>query len=203
MKKKKYFLLMLIGLIVILSGCMSLKREFPAISTYSLDLGKLYSGKPKSTGIVLMIKRFNVSSRFEGKNLVYRTGEYRYESDYYHRFLISPATMFTEQVLMWLSASEKIKNVTKLGSNLPSDYILQGEIIELYGDFRRENNPKAVLTVQLALIKQRKKREAVFQKIYSQKINLSQKSVNELISAYNQGFKNILEEFEEDLEKVL
>ncbi len=53
----------------------------------------------------LEVHRFSVDSAFATRNLVYRLGEFKYETDYYRQFLIAPGIMITERTRDWLAHS--------------------------------------------------------------------------------------------------
>ena len=60
--------------------------------------------------------------------------------------------MVTAEVVKWLQASGLFKTVLDTPSQVLPDYVLEGAVSSLYGDFRDLDNPKAVLEIQFFLI---------------------------------------------------
>jgi cholesterol transport system auxiliary component len=187
--------------IVFITGCASFNKPYPEITNYSLEVTRDLDATKEEEAMSLKVKLFSVSPRFDTKILVYKTDNFVYETDYYNRFMSFPSYMFTEQIAGWLAASPKIKYVadTRLGS--PADYVLNGKILEMYGDFRNKEQAKAALKIEMVFLDERGDNpEVVVQKIYSQEIALDEPTVSALIDGFNQGLENILLDFESDLE---
>ena len=200
--RKTVFLLLSIVFIA-LAGCLGISQPYPDITMYSLNLERK-ADQPKEEGaLALKMTTFYVSPRFESKSLVYKTSDFVYETDYYNKFMVSPSSMISEQVNQWLSASPKIKYLADSRFSRHVDYTLEGDVLELYGDFRDKDKPKAVLTIELGLLDEAKSPpETVLQEIYSQEIVLDERSVSKLINAFNQGLRNIMLDFEADLDSI-
>ena len=185
---------------ILTAGCLGISQPYPDITMYSIHLEREPSQSKEEGALALKMKKVYVSPRFESKSLVYKTSNHVYETDYYNRFMIAPSTMVTEQVSQWLASSPKIRYLADSRFAREVDYTLEGKVLELYGDFRNEGNPKAVLTVEMVLLDEKESPpKAIIQEIYNQEILLNEASVSELIAALNQGFENIMQEFESDL----
>ncbi len=186
----------------VVSGCASMRPRHE-VMTYTLDLARGPGAAADASTIVLHIGRFDVSRRYEGESLVYRTGEFEYEADYYNRFLTPPGTMIREQVKKWLSRSPIVADVADRRSGSRADYTLEGEVIELYGDFRDKAAPAAVVEMQMMLLKEGEPRtEIVFQETYSQKVPLEQTSVRMLLAGFKEALLAIMADFEADLAAI-
>ena len=192
--------ILLIFCVVFIAGCMGLRQPYPEITMYSLESGRDFDVAREEGAIALKIKLFAISPRFDTKSLVYKTGEFVYETDYYHRFMTPPAYMITEQIARWLAASPKVKYVADTRFERPIDCTLDGRIVEVYGDFSNKDEAKAVLRIEMVLLDEKEvKPEVIIQKIYSQEIVLKDPTVSALISGFNQGLQNIMTDFESDL----
>ena len=144
-----------------------------------------------------------VSPRFEGKELVYRTGDTRYESDFYHAWFVSPSAMLTQQVQNWLRNALLFESVVATPSYLDATHILEGTVTALYGDYRQQGEHKAVVGMHIVLIEDNSTRAAmVFQHDYHQRVELTETSPDELTRGWNQGLQQILMTLEEDLRRV-
>jgi hypothetical protein len=118
----------------------------------------LLSKEPAFAGR-LDIRRLGVAPAFSGRNLVYRMSEAAYETDFYNLFLVNPGEMVTQQVRDWVDRANLFAALTVPGSRLESDYTLEGQVVELYGDFE-QGRGAAVITLQLFLVRKRNENPA-------------------------------------------
>jgi ABC-type uncharacterized transport system auxiliary subunit len=152
--------------------------------------------------VILDVYSFNIASTFGNKSLVYRKSGSEYETDFYNKFLISPDDMITEKTRAWLSESGLFEIVAEPGSYVDVSHALQGSIIELYGDFRVKNAPKAVMKIRLFLVDLSDK-IVVFNKTYEAVSEVEDRTAESLVSGLNNCLMNILTNLEEDLSKEL
>ncbi len=83
-----------------------------------------------------------------------------------------------------------------------ADYQIEGNIIELYGDYRNEPSAQAVLSIQLFLIKLSEDGsdpEILLSKTYSSTQSIGQASPQNLMNGWNLALEDILGEFLKDL----
>jgi hypothetical protein len=80
------------------------------------------------------------------------------------------------------------------------DYTLEGNVSELYGDFRSSNTPKAVLGIQFFLISKNSK--ILFQNNYREEIVLNSNSPQDLANGWNEALEQILTALAGDLKNV-
>ncbi len=186
------------------SGCVNLNKEVPVKTAYSLDVLRQGSDPVAQTKSVLEIRKFRVAPPFEGRGLVYRMGEQRYESDYYHEWFISPNAMVTQQVQNWLTAASLFEHVLASGSTAEETHLLEGTVTALYGDFRDPAALKAVLGIQIVLLDAGSLDSGIlFQRDYRREIALAVPTPDVLVKGWNDTLREILTAAEEDLAKVL
>ncbi|MCI0428898.1 MAG: ABC-type transport auxiliary lipoprotein family protein [Nitrospiraceae bacterium] len=188
---------------LVLSGCVSLAKSFPDKQYYALEV--IRHGEPgvPATGAVLDVRGLLVSPRFEGKELVYRTGDTRYESDFYSAWFVSPSAMLTQQVRDWLTRARLFEHVVSTSSYLDATHILEGTMTALYGDYRQQGEHKAVVGMHLVLIEDTSPRTTiVFQHDYQQMVELSETTPDALTRGWNQGLEQIFMALEADLRRV-
>ena len=80
---------------VTFSGCGS--RQAYNKKHYVLSATRQSQPARARADFILEVRRFTIDSAFAGKGLVYRTGQFEYESDFYSEFLVSPSAMMTEK----------------------------------------------------------------------------------------------------------
>ena len=189
--------------LLVLSGCVSLAKSFPDKHYYALEVTR--NGQPgvPVPGAVLDVRGLFVSPRFEGKELVYRTGDTRYESDFYNEWFVSPSAMLTQQIQDWLRQARLFEHVVVTPSYMDATHILEGTVTALYGDYRQQGGQKAVVGMHIVLIEDTSTRTAmVFQRDYQQMVELTETSPDELTRGWNQGLQQIFIALEDDLRRV-
>jgi cholesterol transport system auxiliary component len=183
-----------------LSDCGNiLKKEFPQKKYFILepDYSKINQNSKHFNSISVV--RVKISPYFEGKNFVYRQGEFNYESDFYNEFLVFPSNSFLECTTRWLSESNTAEILTNTINE--DTYLLFVSIDSLYIDFRNEKSPRSVLEIQFSLQKNNEQ-ELVFKKKYSTEGKVEVISPEEIIKSWNMGLTDILQKFESDLRKI-
>ncbi|HPS55538.1 MAG TPA: hypothetical protein PLP05_08070 [Sedimentisphaerales bacterium] len=148
----------------------------------------------------ICVKTFEIASPFDSDCFVYKRANNDYETDYYNRFVTCPDLLITQQCQKWLEKSGIFSNVLSCSSAVTADYILEGNVISLYGDFSEEKPTFAVMQIRFFLIKETgDKALVVFNKEYNEKIEVAAASPADIVSGYDKCLANILNSFEKDL----
>ena len=190
-------------LFVLSAGCVSLERSYPEKRYFVVELGE-NAQQPNPAGEkTLLVSGLRISPRYADKSFVYRTSESGYESDFYNQFLTSPETMLSEEVRKGLAASPAFKYVVGPSSQLQPNYVLEGSVNALYGDFRNLDKPAAVLEIEFFLHNEDSTNPGVvMQKRYVKTVSLSGRSPDALVKGWSQALGAVLTELNSDLEKV-
>jgi len=184
---------------VVLAGCFAPEREWPLRRQYVLDVNRA-GERPAAGSSVLKVRRFRISSPFEGTSFVYRTGGVSYESDFYNGFLSPPAAMITEEVRQWLGASGAFGTVVDAASRADAPWVLEGNIVALYGGYTDAGKPEAVMEIQIFLLDEAGPASPVaFSGNYRAVSALESNSPAALAAGLNDCLQNILKEIERDL----
>lgn len=137
--------------VLFLAGC-GLSR--PPLERQSFLLQPLRQGQvaavPAAT--TLRIGRIEVAAPFDGRGLVYRRDEQRYETDSYNEFAADPADMIAAAAADWLRRSGTYRQVLEqraVGGDAGAQH-LDGIVSALYVDFR-QSPASAVLAVRWRL----------------------------------------------------
>jgi hypothetical protein len=185
---------------VLLPGCMHFQKSFPDIKTYCLDAG---SGEHAVyTGPVISVRLNPISSvsQFADRYLTYRTDEIRYESDFYNQFMASPAVMIKDQAQVWLKGSPAIEFVLPADVATNPYYLIDGKVLEFYGDYRKTDQPKAVFKMEWTVSKSDTEGiKVLFQKVYPEAVSIPGTSPRLLVEGWNRTLVKVLSEFEGDL----
>jgi cholesterol transport system auxiliary component len=188
---------------LLITGCTASSSVVSEQNHYVLDVQRPEGIKSTGGKGVLKIKRLSISSRFESYQFVYRITDLKYESNFYNKFFASPASLITEETRQWLGQSGIFSSVVNMLSAADYDYILEGHIEALYGDYRKKDERQAVLEIRYAIIDASLSREKIaFEKTYAAVAPLPVDTPSGLAEAMNVCMAQILTSLEADL-KVL
>jgi ABC-type uncharacterized transport system auxiliary subunit len=183
-------------------GCVDLKESYPDWRYYSMEVVRTGASRTGDTKAVLRVRRFSASQMYDGREMVTRTGESTYESDYYNVLFIPPAVQVGEQTRRWLQGSGLFGHVVGTGSSVGETQTLEGNLVSLYGDYRNPEAPNAFIEVQFVLVNVAADPVSVrFQKTYRQEIPVEKRDPAMLVKGWDEGLRRILVALEEDLAK--
>jgi cholesterol transport system auxiliary component len=186
------------------AGCIHTEKAYPIKRQYVLDVTRNSPTPASPEAKSVKVRRFLVSSRFEGGELVYRTSDVTYESDFYNEFFTHPALMITEEVRRWLDASGVFGHVVDAATSIEAAYRLEGVVSSLHGDYRDRNAPRAVLEVQFLLVDAAGPKESVvFRKTYTAVSPVASRGPAELVGGLGASLAQVLTAFEQDLREAL
>ena len=186
----------------LLPGCIRLEQRAPEKVSYVLAAERPASSSRAKIPGVLQVTPLRISPRFASRSFVYRQSESRYQADFYHEFLVSPASLAQEETVRWLSASGIFSTVSSSSGPLTPDYVLQAKIIDLYGDFRSQQ-PAGVLEMAFLLLDQRTADIAILlNRSYRFESPLDSTSADALVDGWNTALSRILANLERDLGNI-
>lgn len=146
-----------LGLAAVAGAGCSLRRETLPRRTFVLQAPEAESaGRAGTSGVapagVLLVRLFRVAPAYDARAFVIRRGDAEFTSDAYHGFLGSPGPMLTEAFAARIRGLGVFTLVTTGGSQVAPTHALEGEVTELYGDYRDSAKPMAVLGIELRLL---------------------------------------------------
>ena len=188
------------------AGCANVNKPYPERAYYQFDVS--YSGHPTSPikGTILGIKRLSVSPGSQGLEFIYRTSEFKYQSDFYNQFFRPPGALITEVVTRWFTDAGVFEDVLGQLSQAFPNYVLEGNIVKIYGDYRNSAAPSAVMEIQFSLLKLTDNEDTpivVTSNTYSVEKPISSRDPKALMLGWNQALEEILGEFLKDVKNNL
>jgi hypothetical protein len=156
-----------------------------------------------ATTRVLGIKNLQIAAPFEGRSLVYRTGDNAYVRDPYAEFLDAPAESLLATIREWLRGNADFAAVIQPGSSLMPNTLAEIEVARLYGDFRQSQRPVAVLTMRFLFFDapQGLPGKVLMEREYARFIPLKSSTPAALMEGWNQALKEILTQAMSDFRK--
>ena len=190
--------LLSVGVSFLLISCAPTR---PPIETSSWQVLPVRTGavrKPHSN-VWLKVGAFNVSPPYDGRSLVYRLGDQRYETDFYNGYVSLPSEMIGNATRQWINQSGIFSMTVGEGNTLFPYYTLQASVDEFYGDYRIR--PEAVVSIEffLTTTTTAKKDPIISKNRYTKRVVLKDNTPHALVAGQQQAFEEILNQFEGDL----
>ena len=154
--------------------------------------------KPRSD-YILKIGTVAVTSPYDGKSLVYRLGDQRFEKDFYNVYTVLPSEMIASAEQQWLNQANIFAAAVGQNTSFFPDFTLQTIVSEFYGDYR--TRPEAVVSVEffLSVSTNGKGNPLIGSNRYTKRIPLKNNTPESLILGQQQALAEIFKEYEAQL----
>jgi cholesterol transport system auxiliary component len=182
---------------VALAGC-SLTRPAPVKNTFLLDppLPPAAAAAKPST---LRIGTFNVAAPYRDRTFTYRTGDVKFESDFYNEFFVPPGPMIAQATTKALAGAQAFARVVPAGTAPEDgDFVLEGFVADLYAD-TREKPPAAVVGINFYLTRTTFPSAVVWSRDYRERVPLAAATPEALAQAWNEALGRVLAALARDL----
>jgi cholesterol transport system auxiliary component len=148
----------------------------------------------------LKLSRFVVAAAFGSTALSYRQTDARYVSDFYFEYFVAPAPMLTDAATVWLAAAGIFRDVFPPSASPEGDFLLEGFVSELYGDFRDESHPAATITAKFFLSDNRSTTGIpIWQREYTQRVALRDRAPEAVATGLSAAWTAMLADLGRDL----
>jgi len=182
-----------------LTGCLSR----PALNkqTFAFDVIPVSATNAQSSDRVLAIRTLQIAPPFEGRQLVYRTGENAYERDPHAEFLDAPTDQLLAEVREWWQVNGGFGAVVEADSALKPNLVVEITVTRLYGDFRQPERPLAVMSMRFMFFDAPHgiPGKLLLQQEYARSIPLSRPNATALVVGWNQALAEILSQVSSEL----
>lgn len=199
-------LILIASVLIFAAGCANLDKPYPERTYYQFEIN--YQGQKNTPvpGTILDIRRIEVSPGSEGLEFIYRTGEFKFHSDFYNQFFRPPGSLITDATTSWFSGSGLFEDVLGQLSQAYANYVIEGNVVKLYGDYRSGVSPKAVMEIQFFLLKNTDDDNSpiiVASGTYNVERPISGRDPKALMAGWNQALIQILQDFQKDVKQNL
>lgn len=186
------------ALALTLAAC-SLSRPAPVKRTFLLEPSAPAAvAAPKAA--TLRVGSVNVAAPYRGKAFVYRQDDLKFEADFYSEFFVAPAAMLSEATAKALASSGAFRRVIPPGATDEGDFVLDGFVVDLYGDARDPAKPAAVLSATFYLSRANVLMPSViWSREYRQRVPVAEPGPEALARAWNSALATILADLARDL----
>jgi hypothetical protein len=138
---------------------------------------------------------------FDGKSLVYRLGDQRYEKDFYNIYSSLPNEMVGNATRQWMNNAHIFAMTVGQGNSFFPYYTLQATVEDFYGDYRVR--PEAVVTIEffLTVTNGAKTNPVIGTNRYSKRVALKDNTPAALVLGQQEALADILSQYEVQLYK--
>jgi uncharacterized lipoprotein YmbA len=161
------------------------------------------SGPPLKarTSYWLKIGSVSVAAPYDGRSLVYRLGDQRFEKDFYNVYTTLPAEMIANAERQWINQSGIFAAAVGQSNSFFPYYTLQATVNEFYGDYRVR--PEAVVSIEFFLTAENggKGNPIIGSNRYTKRIALKDNTPAALVLGQQQALAEIFKEYEVQLDK--
>lgn len=187
---------------ICLAACSLPSRE--AVTPTSWMVSPERTGAPLTprTPHWLKVGAVSVAPPFDGKSLVYRLGDQRYEKDFYNIYAAIPSEMIANAERQWLNKANIFSAAVGQGNAFFPYYTLQATVNDFYGDYRVK--PEAVVSVEFFLTVEYgggKNNPLIGANSYTKRVALKDNTPEALVQGQQQALAEILKEYEAQLYK--
>lgn len=178
---------------LVLVAC-SIGKPVPQATTYVIEpptpaASQAAAQRPDALGMGSV----RVAAAYSGHALVYRMQDVQYTSDPYNAFIAEPAAILGNQMAQWLDRASPFRTVAQPGGTQTAPYVLEATVTELYGDFRPNQTPAAVIAIQFVLVDMTGTRSrVVLERTLSSRVDLPQASPDALVRGYGTALAEVL-----------
>ena len=161
------------------------------------------SGEPlkNRSSLWLKIGSVSVAPPYDGRSLVYRLGDQRFEKDFYNVYTTLPADMISNAERQWINKSGIFSAAVGQSNSFFPYYTLQATVNEFYGDYRVK--PEAVVSMEffLTVTNSGKGNPLIGSNRYTKRIALKDNTPEALVMGQQQALAEIFKEYEVQLDK--
>ena len=213
MKNKKGFFmerfkktsLFLMGVSILLSGCVNLKHPVNKIDYYTLE-----STPPKLSGLkplshVIKLVHFTALPTYNTRRIIYRDRSFKRDSYVYSRWRANPGALVTHILNRDIRHSHLFKAILTSDSRFASSYILEGTVDEFF-EWDMKETWKAVLSLSITLMDETKidtREKILFQNTYREETLCKRKNPRALAEAMSLAMSEISGQIIKDVYECL
>ena len=185
-------------------SCLNTHRMYPEKKYYLLEINQTPPERNQPTHGILRIAKIRMSPPYTGKGFIYKKSKITYDTDFYNEFLVSPEDMIAELVRSWMASSGLFERVTCSPGHFKENYIMEGAVTKMHGDYSDNNNPFAVFCIQFFLIKDNGLNyQLIFQKNYERHVKIDKHNTQSLVGGWNKALTKIMIDFQSEIDKKL
>ena len=183
------------------AGCLGLSKPYPEKRHFALEAPPRAEARAAARRGVLRVNPFRVAPLFEGREIVVRTGNAEYESDFYNVWFVPPGPMLASAFEEWLRGAGVFEHVLSAGAVVDAGAVLGGLVTALHGDYGGET-ARAVLGVDIHVVSGEDSPRILLHRAYRREVDIPVESAEALALGLNDALRLVLADLEADLRKL-
>jgi len=186
--------------VCLLCGCIS--RPHLDVRSFAFTVPPASKPNPGyQTHRVVAIRSLRVAAPFDRRSLVYRMDEYSFESDPYAEFFVPASEGLLMPIRSYLRQAGAFETVVEPGSALKPNTVAEFSVLDLYGDFRKQQQGAAILRLRALLFDSPNgiPGKLVLEREYSRCIPLKARTPEALMAGWNKALAQILAQLVSDV----
>ncbi|MCA0937147.1 hypothetical protein LCL85_16525 [Vibrio alginolyticus] len=150
----------------------------------------------------LLVDSVRVDSPFNNTQMIFRLSDVSFETDHYNRYISEPSALIENQLPATLTHTGLVEHAVPYSSGVSSSVVLKTIVTQLYGDFRSDLPPSAVMEIQFILVDSSNVRPTIIfdKKIFSQ-VPLSERTPEEYAKGLGIALTEILDELTDEISR--
>ena len=185
--------------VLLFAGCMSLEKTYPEKRLYSLAprFEPMPCGREGHFGH-LLVRPLDASPLAGQTSFVYKTGAFRYETDYVNQFAVPPQDMITDILEESLGL---FKQQDARGGEEPPkrNLFVSGKVLEICCDLSGPEGPAALLSLRIGHGSGSTGAPSLIHRTYTARQPLPDTAPDSLISGWNRGLGSIIDTLSSDI----
>lgn len=127
-------------IILTFTGCISITKEIPAYSTYTINVNNVLTTSKNSSNITIAVTEPKTLTSINSKYILYSTKNYTSEHYAFSKWSDNPSKMIQMQIVKYLSSTNHYKLINSSRINTRSNYRLLSEIDTFHQYFNKEKS---------------------------------------------------------------
>ena len=187
----------LVALSAMLAAC-SITRPTPVKEMYLIEAPAAAAVSPTNP-LTARIGTVTVAAPYRDRTFVVREADGRFESDFYHEYVVAPAAMIAEAVARSLSDAKVFAKVIPPGAPPEAELTIDAFVGALYADNRDPKAPAAELAITVYVSRNDRAQAPVWAKEYRRRTTMAAPSAAIYVAAQSASLGQILGELARDL----
>jgi hypothetical protein len=187
----------IVALSATLASC-SITRPTPVKQMYLLEPPAAAAASATSP-LNARVGTVTVAAPYRDRTFVVREAEGRFESDFYHEYVVAPAPMIAEAVARSLAEARVFARVIPPGAPPEAELTIDAFVGALYADNRDPKAPAAELAITFYVSRTDRGLAPVWSKEYRKRAPMAAPSAATYVAAQSASLGQILDELARDL----
>lgn len=199
-----------IGIILLISGCIHLKDEYPKINYYTLKHEPTSLSNMAQKNVSLIIRDLSLNESYSGVQLLANLEKNKVQKYFYHRWINDFSQIATDFLITRFDRMNIFKGgVSNSTSSIIPNYILEGKITELYAqnsEIDVKENCFVNMEVSVTFFRRNQKGdpiEQIFSKIYSHKTQRPNNNAESIPEAFSKSYSMICDQIIVDVNNAV